>query len=140
MIIFMRHQEGHDDYSNCLTEKGIKECKTVADTFKNIKNLHVYTCSPSHEKHIRPIQTASIVCTYLQTNLIIVESENALPSDCNTCNHLVIWHHKDIDLLVKMYYSFDGSLNWKDDDYYRCIILDSHRMIDIRDFRKMSII
>ena len=139
MIIFVRHQHGNPQ-ANCLSEKGIKESKCIADVFGNLKNVNIYTCYPRKQKHIRPLQTASIVCTYLNKNVNVVEEEETdLPQDCSKGNYIVIWHHSQIEHLVRMYCDLEAPLHWDKDDYYRAVLIDHHKVVNIPDFRQINI-
>jgi len=139
MIIFLRHQHGNPQV-NCLSEKGIKDSKRIADVFGNLKHLNIYTCCPHKQKHIRPLQTASIVCTYLNTNVTIVKNEQKdLPQDCSKGNHLVIWHHDQIEHLVRMYCDLEMPLDWDKEDYHRAILIDHDKVVNIPDFKQINI-
>ena len=139
MLIFLRHQRG-DPHINCLNIKGFNDTKQIADVFGVLKNLNVYTCCSKDHKHIRPLQTASIVCTYLDKNVNVVESIHQLPKDCTLGNHIFIWHHSEIQHLVRMYCDLIEPLYWDADDYYRAILVDNERIINIPDFRKINIV
>ena len=124
MIYILRHQEGSRS-SNCLSRIGIRHCRDIYSRLR-YKDVDVYTCYPDeHGKHVRPIQTASILCTYMNKSLQIIDL-NHLPDDqYNHC--VIIWHHKDIPTIIKHYTKQD--FEWDERNYSGCIMIDDNQRL-----------
>jgi hypothetical protein len=126
-IYIFRHQEGGGMSSNCLSKTGIKHTYTMANKIKELEPCTVYTCIPSSNgKHIRPIQTASLVCSRLCKCVHLIDRSN-YPSKYDACmNHIIIWHHGDMNKILNIY--FPGqSFTWSDYNYSGCLIVNQKK-------------
>lgn len=66
MIFIVRHQSG-TRASNCLNKEGLYNVRQMAKHFyRNPLILSsIYTVKPRNYKHVRPLQTASNLCTLM---------------------------------------------------------------------------
>jgi hypothetical protein len=142
MIYIIRQREGNHN-TNCLSSYGIKRSKDIAKTFSQIKHLKIHTCLPKHtyfnpkeypstvshshsiSKYIKPIETASIVCSNLDIPLHFIDNAEELPYSMDGENHLIIWHHQAIPNIMLLYL-FTPRFKWDDNNYDGCIILDKY--------------
>lgn len=142
MIYIVRHQEG-EAFSNCLSRKGMKRVRRMAtvlrSTFENIPLKCIHTCKPSEYKHLRPVQTAAILCTYLNERFSVfahisydgVLRDLSKISDIDRYDIVVVWHHGEIMDLANVlcdYYDISKSLigvPWPDDNFDGCLLIDT---------------
>lgn len=148
MIYVIRHQEG-GPMSNCLSTQGLENTRHIAMFFsrkhKSQKNevfKTVYTITPCAFKHVRPIQTASVLCSHLNTafyetkfSVMPCESHAEIIADLTRfcIDHLdiiVVWHHGDIPRLVDCLCNVFGipknvCIHWDDNNYNGCVMLDT---------------
>ena len=110
--------------SNCLSKIGIEHTYIMADKIKELEPCIVYTCMPSSNgKHIRPIQTASLVCSRLCKCVHLIDRTN-YPSKYDVCpNHIIIWHHGDMNKILNTYFPGQTFI-WRDDNYSGCLIVN----------------
>ena len=128
MIYIVRHQEG-SPFTNCLSQAGIVKCYDIAKTFSKLVDLVVYTCPPSKNgrKHVRPLQTASIVCTALTrhpTSVRIVSECDLNQKFQGKTNHLFVWHHEGIKPLMDFLCPQNDFEQWDPGDYNGCLVID----------------
>lgn len=127
MIYVLRHQEG-SLHTNCLSEIGIKHSYDIANKIKHDPSLYVYTCLPKHNgKHVRPIQTASLICSKLQLSLSFIDDDGDFPSNKDDDTHIIIWHHHDIPTVLKKYFANDSFVWDNDDNYSGCLQIDTDK-------------
>jgi len=138
MLYIMRHQEGNKR-KNCLSSQSIKQTNRIAGIFSNIRSnkWKVYTIKPSTHKHVRPIQTAANLCTYLNTSLKVCNTyEDVIDSLSNyiyTNDIIIVWHHNEIaeilDTIALIYnirmVDMDGYFKWPEDNYNGCLIINT---------------
>ena len=124
MIYILRHQQG-DVHTNCLSKLGMERCyKLFIHLSKICPQPKLFTCLAKESKHIRPIQTASILATHLDKPLLLTSIEDLPPlSLCKNQDIIIIWHHHDIQSIIKHYGSVT-SFRWNDDNYDGCVIID----------------
>lgn len=128
MIYILRHQEG-ERHTNCLSKKGICDSYSIANITTKMYNrscfrTYVYTMLPTlHGKHVRPIQTATIMCSAMKKSLNLLEKEDIFPSNNDNYNHIIVWHHHEIPKILQKYFR-DASFVWDDDNYYGCLLID----------------
>lgn len=138
MILVLRHQQG-SPFTNVLGRNGVINSLQLADALKKTLNsssfnTNLYTCLPQISgKHIRPLQTASIIGTKLNLGVNIVTTDN-LPIN-NYKNKIIIWHHSDMQSLINKYIPNDPPIiKWDDDDYDTCIIINHDKYYIVNDF------
>nr|QOI90354.1 hypothetical protein HWQ62_00217 [Pyramimonas orientalis virus] len=136
MIYIIRHREGNAD-TNCLSKYGIERSIDIAKTFNTVERLNIHTCLPNATyydsnssmmtifKHIRPLETASIVSSHMNKPLHLIENDDEFPSSRDGGHHLIVWHHKDIHNILQLYF-YDAKFDWDDNDYDGCIVLDKY--------------
>ena len=117
----MRHQSG-GEYTNYISPYELKTrtnhlynklCTQEIDT--------VFTCYPNNDHHIRPLQTASNLCTLLHRDLRVIDGVKNLPKFMFE-NMLIVWHHSEMENILK-HYGFKGEFSWPDDNYDGCLML-----------------
>ncbi len=140
MIYVFRHQEG-SLHTNCLSQIGIDHAYDISNKIKQYSSLYVYTCLPKHNgKHVRPIQTASLICSKLKTSLMFIEDYNKFPSNKDEHIHVIIWHHNDIPKILNKYFP-DNSFIWDNENYSGCLQINKDEwtfysnFIETRSFR-----
>ena len=138
MILILRHQQG-SPFTNVLGRNGVINSLQLADAIKNALNsssfnTNLYTCLPLLSgKHIRPLQTASIIGTKLNIGVNIITNDN-LPIN-NYMNKIIVWQHNDIHTLLNKYVPNDPpTIKWDDDDYDSCIIIDNNEYYIVNNF------
>ena len=126
MIYIIRHQQGDND-KNCLNKLGTLRSLEIAKLFKNrCENIEVYTCYPDQclNRHFRPIQTATIMCTELNQSLRIIKGWwYDVPSKFKFASNVIVWHHAHIKKLLELYYP-KSNFEWPSDNYDGCLIID----------------
>lgn len=137
MIYIIRHQQG-DINTNCLSLSGVQNTKRIADILlKKINHgqcfRSVYTVLPDTYKHIRPIQTASLLCSYMNRRLCcysvvtcknthVIVSDLLTISDLKLLDILIVWHHGDIGNLVNaLVPEHETFFTWPDSNYDGCV-------------------
>lgn len=140
MIYIIRHQQGEHN-TNCLSSSGVRHTKRIADILlKKINHNQcfrsVYTLLPEAYKHIRPIQTASLLCSYMNRqsccysvvtckNTQVIANDLLKISDLKLLDIIIVWHHGDmgnlVDALVPYYKTF---ITWPDTNYDGCVQID----------------
>lgn len=138
MILILRHQQG-SPFTNVLGRNGVINSLQLADALRNALNsssfnTNLYTCLPQISgKHIRPLQTATIIGTKLNLGVNIVTNEN-LPIN-NYMNKIIIWHHNDMQSILNKYIPNDPpTIKWGDDDYDTCIIINNNEYYIVNNF------
>ena len=126
MIFILRHQEGSSS-TNCLSEKGVRNCHSIFVRLKGM-DIDLYTCIPNiNGKHVRPLQTASLICTHLKKSVNIVDLQS-LPDEHDDKDIAIIWHHKDIQTIMKNYLKRDDiEFTWEEDNYAGCVIIENDK-------------
>ncbi len=128
MILILRHQESQKN-TNVLTQNGVLNSFRLADAIKNklknTENISLLSSMPYiNDKHIRPLQTCSLIGTRLEKNVNFT-TYSILPTNDNI-DHVIIWHHNDIENLVQHYFPNETvHINWKNDDYDSCVLINS---------------
>lgn len=139
MIYVLRHQEG-ERYSNCLSRQGIERTKHIANvltrSFENIPFKSVHTCVPVGYGHVRPIQTASNLCTFLQGRFSVLAHKSVDELVRDVCkihemhDTVIVWHHSEISELVQALcecFSIRGiSFQWDEANFDGCVIMDTN--------------
>jgi hypothetical protein len=124
MIYILRHQIG-ETHTNCLSELGVRDAYRVAKVLEDKtqnKNKHIYTMMPtSHGKHVRPIETASIVCSATKRCLNILDEVFPDKNDIEI-DHIIVWDHRGIPKILKKYFE-NASFVWEDDNYDGCLLI-----------------
>lgn len=140
MIYILRHQEGQV-YDNCLSPKGLKNTHKIAQWLIKLNENSVffktvYTVLPSDYSHIRPVQTASLLCTYMNEHndkfsVKTCEDRTALVEDVSRAcvlpwlDVIIVWHHGDMQALVRdITHDNSWKFKWPDDNYDGCLIVD----------------
>ena len=119
MILLLRHQQGE---TNVLNKYGMKRSKQLAVALKNYfdTDFKIYTCFPElNGKHIRPLQTSTIIGTELNISVHFFDQEN-IPDIKH--NNVIIWHHGDMNTIIQHYYP-KISYYWNPYEYDSCILL-----------------
>ena len=124
MIILLRHQEGNLK-SNCLSAKGIDHTKLIVKKIKKYKNISIFTRMPSlNGKHIRPLQTATILGSILSKRVNFIVNDAHLPSKDDEKNtNIIIWNHEGIGNILKSYF-WNSDFEWNNDNYAGAIIIE----------------
>ena len=129
----MRHQEG-DEFTNCLSAVGVNHSQKIARQLRTIRHMRVYTLLPYHNgKHIRPMQTATAVCSELGLSLSILNDDDVFPRSEGDAVHLIIWHHSGIPNILRKYFP-DASFVWTTDNYSGCLMVYEKYWTYVSDF------
>lgn len=125
MICILRHQQG-DIHTNCLSKLGMdRSYKLYIHLSKICPQPKIFTCFVKESKHIRPIQTATIIATHFDKPIQLTSIEDLPPlSSCKDIDVLIIWHHHDIPFIIK-HYCGNCAFKWNDENYDGCVIIDS---------------
>lgn len=125
MIYILRHQEG-GEFTNCLSDVGIGHSYDIVDHIDKHKSIVVYTMLPQmNGKHVRPLQTASIVCSKLDMHLNIIDTDE-LPKDTHyQTDHIIIWHHSDMTEILTKYFP-GANFEWDEDNFSGCLMINEH--------------
>lgn len=144
MIYIVRHQEG-DAFSNCLNLDGMYRVQHIASvlksSFENTPLKCIHTCRPLEFKHMRPVQTATMLCTYLTDERFSVFAHVSYDGvlrdlskivDIDRYDVVIVWHRGEIMKLVDVlcdYYDVPKSLingfYWPDNNYDGCVLVDT---------------
>lgn len=127
MIYIFRHQEASHKH-NILSGKGVADSILIADVLKKCLNgsnfIQVFTCAPNivKDKHVRPLQTASLVASKLNTNVHFTNYVS-LPKNFHV-DQVIFWDHSNIPKILQSYFPTDTiTFQWDDDDYSSCVII-----------------
>lgn len=135
MIILLRHQEGNSK-SNCLSKKGIRHIKQIVKQIKKYKNISIFTRIPSlNGKHVRPLQTASILGSILNRSVNFIENYVNLPSKDDKNTSIIIWNHEGIGDILKSYF-WNSDFKWNDNNYAGAIIIEKTNWYYVNNFLK----
>ena len=133
MIYILRHQEGQT-HTNCLSKRGVHNSHSIAKRFTS--SCFVYTMLPSSNgKHVRPIQTATIMCTEMNKSLNLLENDDIFPTNEDNCSHLIVWHHHGIPKILQKYFQ-NASFVWDDNNYNGCLLIHQNRWEYVSDYCK----
>lgn len=154
MIYIFRHQEG-GYHTNCLSLQGEKNTHTIATYFtKQSRESEffktVYTIIPIEYKHIRPIQTATSLCTHLNkkssfekkfsvmacwNHTHLVQDLESMLSSSPWLNVIIVWHHAGMQSLVDalLHRTETKSLDWPPDNYDGCVRIDMQAHMSVFD-------
>lgn len=130
MIYIFRHQEGDPEVSNCLSSIGMKHSNDIANRLMGADQFkrRYYACMPrDNGKHVRPIQTAGMICTKLSVPLTLVYSHKEialLDSHSTNYDNVIVWHHKDIPNLLRCYVK-GAQFVWPNTNYSGCLVVDA---------------
>jgi len=142
MIYIVRHQEG-ESFSNCLSLRGMhrvhRMAKVLRSSFDNIPLKCIHTFRPTEYKHLRPVQTATILCTCLNERFSVfahVSYDGVLRdlsriADINRYDIVIVWHHGEIMDMANVlcdYYDVSKSLlgfPWPENNYDGCVLIDT---------------
>lgn len=140
MIILLRHQEGNLK-SNCLSTKGIYYTKLIVNKIKKYKNISIFTRIPSlNGKHVRPLQTASILGSILNKSVNFIENYDNLPSkDDEENTSIIIWNHGGIGYILKSYF-WNSNFKWNDNNYTGAIIIEKNNWYYVNNFLKSNLL
>ena len=140
MIILLRHQEGSSK-SNCLSTKGINHTKLIVNKIKKYKNISIFTRIPSlNGKHVRPLQTASILGSILNKSVNFIENYVYLPSkDDEENTSIIIWNHEGIGTILKSYF-WNSDFKWNDNNYTGAIIIEKNNWYYVNNFLKSNLL
>lgn len=123
MIYIIRHQEGNG-LSNCLTEGGIQACLQIAQKFRTMKNLEMYTFPPlMNGHHIRVIQTASLIASHLKKNVSLIDFFS-YPNYSDNADILMVAHHSQMHDLLSEY--LKNTFVWPSQNYDGCLIVSKN--------------
>ena len=125
MIYIARHQKG-SSFSNCLSTVGTNACKRLSRVCKYMRHLKIYTFSPTMEgKHVRVVQTASLIGTHLTTPIRIIDDTLLdCPKHSNDNDALIVAHHTQIPEILSKYHVND--FTWPSTNYDGCILVSQH--------------
>lgn len=139
MLLVMRHQEG-DLMTNCLSTVGVRHSRRIAKRLSKLERVKVHTLLPCYNgKHIRPMQTATIVCSELGVSLSILNESDMFPRNGGDDTHVIIWHHSGIPSILRKYFPKAGFV-WTKDDYSGCLIIhDNYWTYDFDFFSDPSV-
>lgn len=118
-IYIIRHQEGNNNISNCINSDSFNDTKNICEILKPMKFEHILSKFPYNNKHIRPVQTAANICSFLDTPLELVYDARDLPNK-QFSYMLLIWNHNDVYSILK-HFGFTGNFQWPEDNYSGCI-------------------
>lgn len=130
VFYIIRHQIG-DANTNCLNEIGLEKTKQFAK--KRCKDIgKIITCMPHlNGKHVRPLQTASMIGSIKALPITIYETvESFKHFKGHDKPVLIIWHHSEIEDIIKMLIpsvlllEYDDNMihfTWPQDNYNGCI-------------------
>lgn len=112
MIYVLRHQES-DPLTNVLTVRGLLKTKQMATTlerhFQNVPMKGIHTCQSNGYGHVRPLQTASNLCTFLRGNystfahdsIESVVRDLSKMTDITGYDIVIVWHHSELSELIR---------------------------------------
>jgi hypothetical protein len=120
-VYIIRHQKGYNNLSNCIDSNSFYNTENICQILKPIKFEHVFSKFPYNNKHIRPIQTAANICSFLDKSLQLVYDARDIPNKHFSCT-LLIWNHDDINSILK-HYGFIDSFQWPEENYNGCIYI-----------------
>lgn len=137
MIFIVRHQAGSKE-SNCLNKEGLRNTEQMAKIFsKNLSILRsIYTVKPHDYKHVRPLQTASTLCTMMDDGKSVIVCNTYLDvvrdmmNFTSTNDVVIVWNHGEIpDMLryIETAYGFPeeiGLFHWPESNYNGCLVVD----------------
>ena len=136
-IYVIRHQKP-EEHTNCITESELNRTRSLYEKFKHLHISHVFTCCPSiKNKHIRPLQTAANLCTFLGNNVELCNDASELPNYI-TSNILIVWHHSNIHTILEKY-GMIGNFEWPDNDYDGCLVINIYGWEYDHSFLKSSV-
>ena len=122
MIYVFRHQEGYV-YTNCLSEIGIQHSYQIANKIRHHGSLYIYTSLPKYNgKHVRPVQTASLICSKLNLSLSFIDNYDFPSNQYDDITHVIIWHHNDIPKILSKYFP-NNNFIWNENNYSGCLII-----------------
>lgn len=130
----MRHQEGMN--TNCVDKKHICDIPYICDKLEELDIGRVFTRYPYHNKHIRPIQTSTNICTFMNKSVELVYDAYNLP-ESDSKNMLIVWNHGDINSILDRY-GLIGNCAWTDDNFNGCLKLNAYGWEYDPDFFKRS--
>ena len=136
-IYIIRHQEG-DKHCNCLNKIGLEHCNNIFEKFKHEKPVNIFTCTPHiNGKHVRPLQTASMLGSLLYRNVTLVTEDTLEKLPEITCNetNIIVWHHKYMQDLLQFYYP-NQHFEWFSDNYTGALKIDKNCWRFDKDFLK----
>ena len=124
VIYVMRHQRPGKYTGNCVDAREIQDTKSLCERIRPLEVRNVIACAPGASKHIRPLQTASNLCSCMDCYLEVCENVHALPNFIHG-NTLIVWHHSDMEAILN-HFGFPCRFEWPDDDYDGCIVINEH--------------
>lgn len=118
-VYVIRHQSGDNNVSNCIDSNSFYNIPDICEILKPIQFEHVFSKYPYNNKHIRPIQTAANICSFLDIPLELVYDANSLPD--KQCSYiLIIWNHNDVNSILQKF-GFNTYFKWPEDNYNGCL-------------------
>ncbi len=139
MIFIVRHQSG-TRASNCLNKEGLCNVHQMAKHFSQNPLIlsSIYTVKPRNYKHVRPLQTASNLCTLMDDgkSVLVCDTYEDVVRDLmnfsSTHDIVIVWHHDEIPEMLRyietMYGFSDGRAgcfsSWPENNYTGCLIVD----------------
>jgi len=123
-IYVIRHQRPGSTVGNCVAKEEIRRTKLLYNRIRVLNIEKVITCEPNETKHIRPLQTASNLCSLMNVLLEVCKDVYMLPKIVNA-NILIVWHHADMEAIIN-HYGLENSFEWPEDDYDGCIIINNN--------------
>jgi hypothetical protein len=121
-IYIMRHQRPGSFRTNCVDSSEVQRVHELAECVRSLDVHHVFSCTPGTSKHVRPIQTASNLCSILGKSLELCDGVGALPNYI-LGNTLIVWHHSDTSAILS-HFGIQSRFEWPDDEYDGCLIIN----------------
>lgn len=127
VIYVIRDQPGEpgNDRTNCIGRSEFERTQAIYDIVKKLKIGHVYTCTPNPkvDNHVRPLQTASNLCTLLGEDVELCNTVYNLPNYIYG-NVLIVWNHSEVQSILSKY-GMVGKIEWPEEDYDGCLQIKS---------------
>lgn len=121
-IYIMRHQRPGSFRTNCVDSSEVRRIHELAEHVRSLDVSHVFSCMPGTSKHVRPMQTASNLCSVLEKSLELCSGVNGLPNYI-LGNTLIIWHHSEMSEILS-HFGIQSRFEWPDDEYEGCLIVN----------------
>ena len=123
-IYIIRHQKP-GQHVNCISKQELNNTKSMYEKIKTLQIGRVFTRYPTTQNnHIRPLQTASNLCTFMGQNIELCNEVKDLPNYITT-NVLVVWNHSDIKYILEKY-NMSGWFEWPENDYDGCLMINEY--------------
>ena len=121
-IYIMRHQRPGSFRTNCVDPSEVRHVRELANQLRSLGISDVFSCMPGTSKHVRPIQTASNLCSVLGKSLELCDGVDTLPNYILGYT-LIVWHHSDMSAILS-HFGIQSRFEWPDDEYDGCLMIN----------------